>query len=76
MRYPFVKCKGHRGPQRSYVVCNEVIEGHSKPRAIKLASDDEMGEISCSIKDHEHSEDNCTVFCEGCAIDNSYLVTE
>jgi len=75
--YPFVECKSH-GKSRSYIICPHAFAG-KKPRFVRLATDQEMGTITCEkCTPDKTSEQVCIatfkVICQPGAIDRGLLM--
>jgi hypothetical protein len=69
---PFVECDFHKGPQRSYVICNHVMFEKAPVCHVDPATDTEIGAIVCD-KEHEESAEGLSLICEGCAIAHGFI---
>ena len=77
--YPFVACRAHPGPQRSYIVCAHIYTGERSPDFVEMASDEHSGTIACAeccpgTIPEETVRDTFRVVCQGCAIARSLLI--
>lgn len=74
-RHPFLECDHHAGPQRGYIMCLHVRDQRAPVKHVRLATDQEIGEILCARRHHDNADELC-IICEGCAIEHKFLIHE